>query len=858
MTVSMIATGVAAIIGTIVAFAPPEPIDPLARCDQRVLALPQAERDYQCYAGVARQGESTVVLDHLRSLTRAHPDDGRMWLALGAMEGDFGNDPSEPLRIAVRTLAAQGLPQYQIQAQLNLARRLSREGDSDGAWVLLTEAREVADALQHPILSAIVEFDTLGEVAKQLDGDLLAAYRRASDAYAALPDNAPYPVRRNGLQLLARAARSLGRTRLAASLAQDAAQIAEDAGDTHSALHAWRSVARNQLREKLIGNDPNAVASFRQRLQALLIRTVELDNPLAELSVRVDLAYTAPPAEQPQAWAACHALAKALDASGAAATCKGGLAESLAATQPQRASALAAELVASARSSTSARSLADAHRVQGTVATTIGDHDAAWQAWQAMFDAFEQITSAPTDAELRGLLRADGSERYRVAAGSTLAADPTDRVALKRAFEAMERMRGRETLEFSRRAGLAGHSPTSPITLDDVTGHIRDDTALIVFQVGQGHDVAGQTLGGSWALVITANGARAFGLPDAGVLDPAVAMVADGLAGPASQSASASSEALYTMLLEEPLRDLPPTVRRLVVLPDGQLHRLPLGALLHEGQPLSARFAVSAAASATTWVGSLGRGALPRSLVALADPSPAPVVESTFGLATPLGRLPDARRESELAAHFVGGHSRVLIGDAASEAVLKEARQRGVLHIAAHAVVDHARPEASRLLLAAGDGEDGHVSLDELSALELDGALVVLAACQGADGELLAAEGALSPAQALFAAGAGTVVAGLWPVQDAEAAAFFSEFYAGLDDGLAVDQAVSRAQEHRRLAGAPTSAWAGFVVYGDGSVTLEPPPGPQTWHWALFAAALGALAGLGSRRAFRVFFLPGR
>ena len=767
-------------------------------------------------------------------------------------------DAADALRIAVRTLATEGLPQYQIQAQLNLARRLSFEGDTEGARTLLAEARQVADVLKHPILSAIVEFDTLGEVAKQMDGDLLAAYRRANEAYAALPDGAPYPVRRNGLQLRARAARSLGRTRVAANLAKEAAQIAEDAGDTHSALHAWRSVARNQLREKLVGNDPTAIASFRQRLHELLARTIELDNPLAELSVRVDLAYTAPTPEQPEAWAACHALAVRLDASGAAATCKGGLAEALAATQPQRAAELAAELVASARSSDSARSLADAHRVQGTVATTMGERDAAWLAWLAMFDAFEQITRAPEASELRGLLRADGSDRYRIAAGSMLAPAPTDEAALGRAFEAMERMRGREALEFRRQAGVERRRPTRPVTLDDVTERLDDNTAVVVFQIGQDHDVAGQTLGGSWALVITAAHTRAFRLPDAAVLDPAIAMVADGLAGPASQSATDSGEALYEMLLREPLRQLPPSIERLVVLPDGQLHRLPLGALVRDGEPLGARFALSSAPSATTWLGALGREALPRSLVALADPSPPPQTVSAFGQDAPVGRLPGARSESRIAAHFVGGSSRVLTGDAATEANLKQPRDRGLLHIAAHAVVDHTHPEASRLLLAAGDGEDGHVFLDELSALELDGALVVLAACQGADGELLAGEGALSPARALFAAGAGTVVAGLWPVQDAEAAAFFGEFYAALDDGLAADQAVSRAQERRRQAGAPTSAWAGFVVYGDGSVTLKPKPGPKTWHWAVLAAALGALAGLGSRRAFLVVFVPRR
>ncbi|MBL4683299.1 MAG: hypothetical protein JKY37_01825, partial [Nannocystaceae bacterium] len=80
-------------------------------------------------------------------------------------------------------------------------------------------------------------------------------------------------------------------------------------------------------------------------------------------------------------------------------------------------------------------------------------------------------------------------------------------------------------------------------------------------------------------------------------------------------------------------------------------------------------------------------------------------------------------------------------------------------------------------------------------------------------------------------------------VDDAEAAAFFVEFYAALDDGYAVDAAVAFAQLQRRDAGAPASAWAGFVVLGDGSVTIESRRGPQRWHWIALAAVVGALVG---------------
>lgn len=832
---------IAAWIGVLLAFTPPMAVtESLHHCDRVALERPPAERDFQCYAGVARQQQPSEVLTHLAALLVEHPENGRLWLTYGALQADFGANSIDTFQTAVSTLAQQDLPQYQIQAQLNLAQQFSDHGNTRAAWRILDEAQAVAKALGNPLMSAIVEFARLGEVARGLDGDLLTAYEHARVSYAALPESSPYSVRQNGLQLMARAARALGRTETAARLATQAAEIAEQAGDPHSALYAWRSAARNNLRAELRGNDPDAIPRFRRKLATLLQRAIILHNPRIELSVRIELAYTAPLNDQAPLWNACHKLAVRLDAEPAAASCLAGLAGAVMKDEPQRAAAIAAELVRGARASGSSRDLADALRVQGRVANNRGDIDAAWRAWSSMFDAFEQTSRAPDNAELRGLLHANGTDRYRLVAGAMLTHSMSAET-IARALDAMERMRGREAMQFHKRSIGAGTHPHASLNLGELTQAVPSDTAIVVVQIGHNRDVAGHPLGGSWVIVVTKEGARAYRIPGARTVNPAIAMVANGLAGSPSNATRQASAALYKMLVDEAFKELPPHVQHLVVIPDGQLHRLPLGALEYNGHPLFQRFSISTAPSVSLWLRLQHSEPLPRRLVALANPT-LPRGDR-FHTANVSGNLEGAAAESRFAAKLIAGDSYVLSGDDATESALKNISGAGIVHIATHAVIEPTRPRKTRVLLASDESEDGLVYLGELSDLQQPGSLIVLAACQGADGELLAGEGTLSPARAVLLAGARTVVAGLWPIEDAEAAAFFVEFYSALDCGYPVDAAVARAQTRRREAGAPASAWAGFIVIGDGSATIAPRRGPRRWHWIMLATLLGALVG---------------
>ncbi len=332
------------------------------------------------------------------------------------------------------------------------------------------------------------------------------------------------------------------------------------------------------------------------------------------------------------------------------------------------------------------------------------------------------------------------------------------------------------------------------------------------------------------------------------------------------ESESSGAVRLYRNLVGDALDGLPATVGRLIVVPDGGLEKLPFGALRRDlsGPRLAEKYEIVLTPSLTAWLGwRKAGGKTPGGrLLALADPilplqqtSAAPASARTWSLAArfSLGTLPHARDEGRAAIRSLGGQGRLVFGREASEFFLKEVdlSEFGVLHFAAHALVDEENPDRAALLLAPGsETEDGLLQVREIVNLNLAGQLVILSACQSASGEVLSGEGVLSLARAFFVAGAHTVVGSLWPLRDEDAAVFFGRFYEHLGAGASASEALAAAQRDRITEGAPAAAWAGMVVVGNGDLTPFPegvPRSPRHWAWWLLTAAALLAAGFAAR-----------
>jgi CHAT domain-containing protein len=90
----------------------------------------------------------------------------------------------------------------------------------------------------------------------------------------------------------------------------------------------------------------------------------------------------------------------------------------------------------------------------------------------------------------------------------------------------------------------------------------------------------------------------------------------------------------------------------------------------------------------------------------------------------------------------------------------------------------------------------------------------VLSACDTSRGRLLPGEGVLGLAQAFLQAGAHSVVASHWRIEDNVTATFMQRFYKHLlTDGLPAATALRRAQLDQMKNDASYN-WAAFSLYG--------------------------------------------
>lgn len=252
--------------------------------------------------------------------------------------------------------------------------------------------------------------------------------------------------------------------------------------------------------------------------------------------------------------------------------------------------------------------------------------------------------------------------------------------------------------------------------------------------------------------------------------------------------------------------------RRLLIVPDGPLHALPWGALRIDDAWLCQRAVVQLLPGLAIWP--------------LLNTREAPRGEALLlGCGTFDGRAPDlpsvAAEVEEIAASWPWRAAR-LEGDAATRSALLSLTARGelagygLLHVASHA-----RLWPSGGILAHVKLRDDDLLLDEVGQLGLQGAVVTLAACDGAAGDVLPGEEVLSLGRSLLAAGARDVLASLWPIYDGTAIALLGPFYRHLAAGedppraLALAQRGLLASEDRALAS--PLLWGCFTALGAGT-----------------------------------------
>lgn len=257
--------------------------------------------------------------------------------------------------------------------------------------------------------------------------------------------------------------------------------------------------------------------------------------------------------------------------------------------------------------------------------------------------------------------------------------------------------------------------------------------------------------------------------------------------------------AVLTHLYELVFRPLADTLRteRLVVVPAGVLHGLPLAALRNEKGSLLEQYELIVAPSASVWYTlTQRRRAVPRAGPAL--------VVGISGAGT-------EQVSAEVAAVMPClNEVTVLEGEHATlSAVSASMAGKAVLHFATHALFRVDNPLFSGLQLT-----EGWLLARDLYGLRLEADLVTLSACQTAVAEIAPGEEPFGLVRGFLAAGARQVAASLWPADDIATATLMEHFYRGLAEGKPAAAALRMAQRELQKRWPHPYYWAAFCLMG--------------------------------------------
>ena len=254
-------------------------------------------------------------------------------------------------------------------------------------------------------------------------------------------------------------------------------------------------------------------------------------------------------------------------------------------------------------------------------------------------------------------------------------------------------------------------------------------------------------------------------------------------------------------ILIEPIADLLPasTDSSLMLLPQDLLYLVPFAALQDQsGDFLVMRHALSvnySVAALPFELELLRHASAGRGVLVVGNPKMPSFPLKPGGVPMPLPALPEAEREArDISALF---RADALLGQAATkEAVVARMPTARIVHFATHGIMDPNANQAqylNSLALAPGDGDNGFLAAREIDKMHLAAELVVLSACDTANGKPTG-DGVLGFSSAFLAAGVPSVVVAQWSIPDAPTALLMRTFYDqllhGRDKASALQQAM--------------------------------------------------------------------
>jgi len=407
---------------------------------------------------------------------------------------------------------------------------------------------------------------------------------------------------------------------------------------------------------------------------------------------------------------------------------------------------------------------------------------------------------------------------------------------------------------------------------------VDDDTVLLEYSLGSER---------SYLWAITRSGIKSYSLPgEAKIFELAArvySLLKETPEGNTDCELSIAAEELASVVLYPAQEQL--NRRRVIVISDGILNCIPFQILPSpvDKEPLIASTEIINAPSASI-LGQLQQEAksrpLPNNLLAafgnpiFADTVPhtnektanETTVVATARLRSALRemklngeafdptvvpRLFHAKRELDTLRKLAGESSMIVSEyDATRDRFLNTDLSRfAILHLVTHAYYIQDHPENSGFLLSNITNEQkelpNFVGLREIYELRAPVLLVVLSACQTALGENLRGEGLMGLTRGFMHAGASSVVASLWEVDDRATSELMQLFYSNmLERGMKTSEALRAAQNsiRQRPEWRSPHYWAAFTLQGESQILKPQTQTPRILSYAkIYVPAIGLL-----------------
>lgn len=275
------------------------------------------------------------------------------------------------------------------------------------------------------------------------------------------------------------------------------------------------------------------------------------------------------------------------------------------------------------------------------------------------------------------------------------------------------------------------------------------------------------------------------------------------------QEQLAQSGALSKLLLG-PLHDDLAGARKVVIVPDGELHALNLETLpgANPGRYWIEEAEIAIAPSLSVLAAAPPRRRSKPSLLLVGAPVSA---SSEFP------ELPAAKAEiDEIQKRFAGAGVVRTGADATPRGFLDAEPSRfSLIHFAAHAETNSQSPLESAVILS-GSNDSYKLYARDVALLKLSADLVTISACRSAGARSYGGEGLVGFAWAFLQSGARAVIAGLWDVSDSSSSQLMTKLYDSLASGSEPAAALRQAKLTLLHSSGPYRKpfyWAPYQIY---------------------------------------------